>query len=212
VKKRSNTLLWLAIALFSSVVIFDIAYGSGTDVEVETTVIGGDQIGGDNSNIASISGSRSYGVSQALGDVDINDCLASTQWGIPVIFAKQTVQENPWCMANSLDAMGAHEAAAKVRCTTKTIKAIYPDPVECEKAVMFHVEPPDEPKSVDRDDENYKRLYARITGLEAERVQDKAKAEKAAKRVNAMAQIAQQAPDDAAMRRAKAREALKGEE
>ncbi len=208
-KTRSNTLTWIAVILFITAVAFNVAEGSGTDVK--TVVIGGDQIT-DNTASNVVSGSHSYGVSQALGDVDINDCLASTQWGIPVIFAKQKVEENPWCMANSLDAMGAHAAAAKVRCTTETIKAIYPDARECEKAVIFQKKPPPEPETVDRDDEDYERLYARISEMEAMRVQDKANAEKAAQRASVQAQRAQQAPDDAAARRARAREALKGEE
>jgi len=175
----------LAVAIFAVAVVFEIAYGSGDDIEIENELISGE-------NIATNAGSRSYGVSQALGDVDINDCLASTQWGIPVIFAKQGVEENPWCMANSLDAMGAYEAAAKVRCTTETIRAIYPDPSECEKAVKFQKKPPEKPKKVDRDDEDYERMYARITDLEAKRVQDKARAEKAARRANAEAVRAEQ--------------------
>jgi len=189
VKKKPNLLLMVAIAIFMVVVVFKIAESSGPDVEVETTV---DTVltGGD--NIASIAGSRSYGVSQSLGDVDINDCLASTQWGIPVIFAKQTVQENPWCMANSLDARGAHAAAAKVRCTTETIKAIYPDPKECEKAVMFQMKHIEKPAKVDRDDDRYEALYARMAAYEEQISKAEDNTRKVTQRANAAAVVAKQ--------------------
>jgi len=207
-KKRSNTLLWLAIGLFSSVVIFDITYGSGTDVEVETTVIGGDNSA---SNMAtnSIVGSRSYGL--GLGDVDINDCLYS--WS----FIVQGVGLNKWCASERMDVMGLHDSAAKMRCTIRQVKKLYKNKEQCIQSQtvtqVLHVERPEPTTDTDEDDDDrYEALYARITGLEAKRVQDKAKAEKAAKRANAMAQRIQIAPDEAVMRRAKAREALKGEE
>jgi len=220
VNKKPNLLLALTIAVFVVVVVIEIAYGDDHkrhDDDITIAIAGGENTA---SNI--VSGSHSYGVSQSLGDVDINDCLASTQWGIPVIYAKQTVQENPWCMANSLDARGAHAAAAKVRCTTETIKAIYPDSVICERAVMFQMKHIEKPKKVDRDDENYDRLTARMTAYETERAQDQANAEKAVERANARVvraeqAIQQQIPiDDGSTRRAMAREAyqkaLNGEE
>ena len=180
--------LWplIAVAFVICVVVFDIAYSDDTIQSNDMNTVKGDIAISD----------RSYGVSQSLGDVDINDCLASTQWGIPVIFAKQSVQENPWCMANSLDAMGAHAAAAKVRCTTETIKAIYPDAAKCEQAVMFQVKPPPKPEMVDRDDEDYERLHARMTAYEERTSKDADNAKKAAQRVNLAVQRVNQADID----------------
>ncbi len=228
--KRFNLWWLLAVAIGLSIIVFDITYADdghghnhhddGGDVIVD--VVGGDLTGGNltgGDNVASISGGRSYGVSQSLGDVDINDCLASTQWGIPVIFAKQKVEENPWCQSIYLDVIGAHEAAAKVRCTTDTLKAVYPIENECIVAVVARpsvvVVPVTSDESESDEDDRVDVLYALFSDLEAQRNEDKAEAEKAAQRANARAQRAQrvqQAPDDAAERRAKARMALKGEE
>ena len=201
---RVSVWILIPIVFLICVVFFDFAYGETIQSNDMNTVKGDIAIS-----------DRSYGVSQSLGDVDINDCLASTQWGIPVIFAKQSVQENPWCMANSLDAMGAHAAAAKVRCTTETIKAIYPDAAKCEQAVMFQVKPPPKPEMVDRDDEDYERLHARMTVYEERTAKAETDARKARVQAYRVAQTVQ-IPDDGSSRRAMAREArvqaLKGNE
>ncbi len=131
---RSNepdriSLIWLIIAAVIAVtIVFDVAYGSGDEV------IQSNDMNAQTAGDLAISGSRAYGLSQSLGDIDINDCLASTQWGI-IVFQKQGLVENPWCQSQYLDAIGAHEAAAKVRCTTDTLKTIYPIEGECIVAV-----------------------------------------------------------------------------
>jgi len=223
--RRLRTTVWVLLAILV-VMLAAPALASDDDHKCQgghnCNDAGGIVTGGDNTanNVAtnSISGSRSYGASHSLGDVDLNQCMGSTQWG-SIIVSKQKLVLNKWCAAESYDAKGMFKMAALLRCDIPEIFKHFRVKAECIKAntTMFPVKPPDE--TVDRDDEDYKRLYARITDLEATAVQDKAKAKKAAKIANAMAQrvaktaqIAQQAPDDAAERRARARVALKGEE
>ncbi len=212
--KPKNLLLTLAIVLYVNAVVVEFDYSDDhkyRDDDDVTNVL----TGGDNSNVAtnSISGGRSYGL--GLGDVDINDCLYS--WS----FIVQGVRLNKWCASERMDAMGLHDSAALMRCTIRSVNKLYKNKDQCIQSQtvtqVLHVERPEETTDTDEDDdERYEALYARITGLEAERVQDKATAEKVAKRANAMAQrtaqIAQQVPDEAAERRAMARAALKGEE
>jgi len=84
--------------------------------------------------------------------------------------------------------------------------------VECEKAVMFHVKPPDEPKKVGRDDEDYKALRADLETFKTQIAQAKEETRKVRIEAQRASSVAQTAPDQAAERRALARAALKGEE
>ena len=143
----------------------------------------------DMNTAGNVGGIRTYGLSGSLGDVDINDCLASTQLGIAIVFQRQGLVENPWCQASYLDAIGAHEAAAKVRCTTDTLQAIYPDSKECETAAMFRVERVDKftDDNIDKDEEDeheesLEPIYARLSDLETQRQSDADNARKAARR------------------------------
>lgn len=77
----------------------------GSDVDVTT--------GGSNSD-SSVSNSvrdssRAFGF--GLGDVDINDCRYSVQGPL-----SQWTRTNWWCVAREYNALGLHEAAARVRC------------------------------------------------------------------------------------------------
>lgn len=97
------------------------------DVVNETLLTSGDNI---SSNSTSIAGSRSYGVGLGSIDVDINQCLGSESTGILVV-QWQRLKENPWCMADTLDARGLHEAAARARCSIKTYLALFQSKDEC---------------------------------------------------------------------------------
>jgi hypothetical protein len=65
---------------------------TGGDVSVaggDTNVTGGDvNVAGDKST--------ALGFSHALGDVDIRDCVASTQWGT-IVVSRQKIVLNSWC-------------------------------------------------------------------------------------------------------------------
>ena len=157
------------------------------DVVTGDTIVGGDDV---------------LGISFSTGDVDISQCLASKS--TPVY---QWLKENKWCMADSLDAHGRHEAAAKVRCLTKTLKKAYPNRAECEAAVLMdpHITPPVEESVVidDNGDDDYRfeELQSQIVALEQHN-------ESAAARVAVNPVLEKQLAADAT-RRAKAREALK---
>ena len=130
---------WLiVVALVVVLLVLEVAYGSGddrsgTDVDVANSI--------------AVGGSDTVALSSSLGDVDIGDCLASSQISILIVFQRQVVKENPWCQAMYLDAIGSYDAAAKVRCSTKTMQKIYPDPLACEAAVL--IVPPAPPPVVE---------------------------------------------------------------
>ena len=79
------------------------------------------------------SNSRSLALANSMGDVDINDCRESTQWGTP-LFSIQGVRLNPWCAAEVYDAKGMPEMAAKVRCLIPEIKKMFSTTEECWQA------------------------------------------------------------------------------
>jgi len=138
--KRVN-LIWWIIAAFLLTVFFIIKQTEASeryDIKQKTDVstdvsqsIGDTVIGGDSS--------RSYGVGMGSFDVDINQCLASKSWGL-LVYQRQDIVENPWCMADSLDARGRHDAAAEIRCNTKTLQQVYPVRSDCIAAVKVNAE------------------------------------------------------------------------
>jgi hypothetical protein len=115
------------------------AWASGDDLvnisKNENMLTGGDQslIGGDNIN--NLGGGDSLGLAfaHALGDVDINDCLASTQWGT-IIVSKQKVVPNMWCMGEVYDRKGMFELAAISRCSVPAIRAWFTSDLDCKNA------------------------------------------------------------------------------
>lgn len=90
--------------------------------------------------------SRAFGFSHSLGDVDINDCLASTQWAT-IIISRQTVLLNKWCAAEVYDAKGLHVMAGAVRCEIPEINKLFPSNEECRTANTI-VPPPPMPVAV----------------------------------------------------------------
>jgi len=190
VTEYATLLLMLAIALFATVMVFDIAYGDDDHKHHDDdgdTVVENVLTGGDHTATNSISGGRSFGL--GLGDVDINDCLYS--WS----FIVQGVRLNKWCASERMDVMGLHDSAAIMRCTIRSVKKLYKNKDQCIKAQtmteVLHVEPPAvEVKDDDEDDDRYEALYARISAMEAERVQDKAESKKAVETANMTAQRA----------------------
>jgi hypothetical protein len=85
-------------------------------------------------------GGDAFAFAHALGDVDINDCLASVQWGT-IIVSKQKVVLNAWCAAEVYDAKGMYEMAAMMRCNVPAIIAEFDNEDECERVNTFHPPP-----------------------------------------------------------------------
>lgn len=102
------------------------------DVNVAGPTIGGDS-------------SRAFAVGTVLGDVDIADCLGSTQWSTPV-FGKQKLVLNHVCMAEFYLRAGKYELAAMALCNVKEIRKEFDDEAACEAAHDFT--PPPAPAPV----------------------------------------------------------------
>lgn len=96
--------------------------------------------GGDNTANNSVlnEGSRAYAFSHSLGDVDINDCLASTQWGT-ILVSRQNVKLNRWCAAEIYDHKGMYQMAALMRCGIREIAEHFQTESECIEANTVEV-------------------------------------------------------------------------
>ena len=80
-----------------------------------STLTGGDQV---------ISGGDTFAASHALGDVDIEGCIITKQWG-SIIISHQYFVYDVFCLADRLDLHGKHEAAAIMRCSDDHTAKIY---------------------------------------------------------------------------------------
>lgn len=198
--RRTNLWMLIAIAIVVCTIVFDVHAddGHGHDHGGEDILTGGDNTA---TNSASIAGSRSYGFGYGMGDVDLNQCMGSTQWGT-ILGGKQKLILNKWCAAESYDARGLHVMASLLRCDIEDIRKHFATDQGCIDANTM--------KSIDKDlsisinqeeiddihEEDISALYARLSDLEAQRTADTTKAEKAANRANAAAQRANQAESD----------------
>jgi hypothetical protein len=140
-----------------------LAFATHANADVDRDVIQSNDM--NTNNLAQTAGDLAYdstalGLSSSLGDVDISDCLASKQISVLIIWQNQWLVENPLCVARDLDSIGAHIAAAKVRCATKTLTAAYPIESECIEAVKARptrIPPPPPPLEITEsgdDDDN----------------------------------------------------------
>lgn len=134
---------FIIILLWPTIVLADNGHGHdhGGDVDVANSITGGDVSlsGGD---VAVSNSSESYGFAYGLGDVDINQCLASTQWGT-ILVSRQKVVLNKWCAAESYDARGLHFMAALLRCDIDEVIEHFESKDECVKANTYR---PPEPE------------------------------------------------------------------
>ena len=165
-----------------SVIESNIDVSNVADAAANATIEAGAMQAGDQSvNMDS----RSLALVNTMGDVDINDCRESEQFGTPV-FSRQWIQLNPWCAAEVYDAKGLHELAARTRCTIKEIRKLFDDDAACVMANTVEAAPPPPPPAPvrhDRDDELERRLeinQAYTAELEA--------------RLDELEQLAQRAP------------------
>lgn len=82
--------------------------------------------------------SRALALGNGLGDVDINDCLGSEQFGTP-LYSRQWLELNKWCAAEVFDAKGLNIMAAKLRCEIKEIRKLFKTNDTCLDANTIHV-------------------------------------------------------------------------
>jgi len=123
-----------------------------TDVDVMTDVtISGDDV------LAFSVGS--------LGAAAIKDCLATTQFALFIIFKKQGVQLDNWCVAKDMDRAGKHEAAAALRCTYSHFSKLYGD--DCTATMNFEpTKPPPDLTSLYTRAAQYDERYEQQQELE----------------------------------------------
>ena len=106
-------------------------FASGDDVRVTQSNDMNNQTAGDVDGGTFTGGSnKSLALVNSLGDVDINDCLGSTQWATP-LFSKQKLNLNRWCAAEVYDAKGMYSMGGRVRCTIPEVASLFDDPQQC---------------------------------------------------------------------------------
>ena len=139
-------------------------FASGDDVRVTQSNDMNNQTTGDVStgdvNGGSFTGgsNKSLALVNSLGDVDINDCLGSTQWATPV-FSKQKLNLNKWCAAEVYDAKGMYTMGGRIRCQIPEIAALFDDAQQCvlENTVPAPIPlPATTPPTPGPDDEGYR--------------------------------------------------------
>jgi len=96
-------------------------FASGTDIEQEVKVIGGDTV---------VDGSKAIGFGRSSFDVDINQCMGSTAWDT-ILVGKQKLVLNKWCAAEVYDARGLHNVAARLRCQIPEIADLFGPGEDC---------------------------------------------------------------------------------
>ena len=137
------------------------------DVTVDTVV--------DTSNVVTMHGSknRSLGLANAQGDVDIGDCIVTTQWNA-VIFARQSWDYSVWCQANDIHLGGKPVRAAEARCQIPFFAKLFGD--ECVDAMTFAYAAdmvldavPDKDEDDDRRDRDLEEVMTRLDLYDANR-------------------------------------------
>jgi len=137
-------LLWLLIAALAIVmVVFSVSYAQqdhtcqgGHNCNDDGTVsVSTGSVSTGSTNV-STGGNRSLALVNNMGDVDISDCLGSTQFGTP-LFSKQKLVLNQVCMAEFYLSAGKYELAAMSLCNVPEIIAEFSTEAECEMAHDF---------------------------------------------------------------------------
>lgn len=116
---------YIRSGLMVGLILTSSVWASGNDVDVVQSNDMNNQTSGDLSN-----NSRTFGFAHTLGDVDINQCLGSTQWGT-VLFSRQKLVLNKWCAAEVYDSKGLHHMAAVMRCDLPEIIKHFPTAEQC---------------------------------------------------------------------------------
>ena len=109
--------LWLLLILLIPLQVI----ATGIEIENQATAEG---------STVTTGSSTAFGFAHSLGDVDINQCLASTQWGTILVSAQKVVL-NLWCAGEVFDAKGLPAMAAIMRCDIPEIKRHFNTQAEC---------------------------------------------------------------------------------
>ena len=139
------------------------------DVDVSNTITGGDVSlsGGDvSTNIAT--DNKTFAFAHGMGDVDINQCMGSTQWST-ILVSKQKLLPNLWCMGESYDARGLHHMAALVRCDIDMIRKHFDSDETCVQANTITPQLTAMPTVVvDDDEETHRELEQSYTVMQSQ--------------------------------------------
>jgi hypothetical protein len=125
----------------------DVSVSSSTAVDVA----------GDTLNL-STGGNRAYNVvAPGLGDVDIRECLGSTQWSL-LVGGKQKLVLNQVCMAEFYLKRGRYDLAAQALCNQPEILMEYSNEKACEDSHDFTPVIPDH--DVHSRSDEFEEVYA----------------------------------------------------
>ena len=165
IAKNVGLLIWLLLVVVVVLVILPPAWADDDDHRGTVMLSGGSQVDGDTSVTNS---SKAFAFSHSLGDVDINDCLASTQWGT-ILVSAQKVNLNKWCAGEVYDAKGLYTMAALVRCDIPEIRKFFEDDASCVEANTVEVYEPIEAAVIveeyDEHDEELEQLSEQVAIL-----------------------------------------------
>ena len=151
------------------------AFAGGPEVEQETKVVTGDV------NVVGESGTA-LGLGHALGDVDIAQCLGSTQWDT-ILGGRQKLVLNNVCMAEFYLNNGKWKLAAMALCNQPEILSEFSTEAECEEAHNFNSVIEEQPvivptpgplneviyaqqQIIEEHEEEYESLEARLARIE----------------------------------------------
>lgn len=151
-------------------------HGSGdvdVGVDVASSITGGDvSLSGGDTSFSSKD--RAYAFSHGMGDVDINQCMGSTQWST-ILVSSQKLAPNLWCMGESYDARGLYKMAARMRCKIDIIREDFETVEDCIDENTITPQPVAQPASIPEEDEevheelerSYAMLQSQISDLQA---------------------------------------------
>jgi len=167
--KRVSLWLILGVMLVITLIVFDI------HAQQDHSCQGGHNCNDGAADIANtIAGDdfRALSVSQSLGAAAISGCIVTTQWGIPIIFQRQSFHYDVFCLARELDKAKKYDDAAAMRCTHKDTAKLYAE--RC-LDVMNYEPPEPDPTTVlvgqVPDDSKYDELLERLDKQDEERQQ-----------------------------------------
>jgi len=139
--KSAATFLLLLLPLAAYATDDDDCHGNcggngDTVVDVTTTTNVGDTVL-NNETLTSVGGNKNLALAApGLGDVDIAQCLGSTQWSL-LIGGRQKLVLNQVCMAEFYLKNGKYDLAAQALCNQPEILVEYDTEAQCEIAHDF---------------------------------------------------------------------------
>ena len=163
----------LSIILLPAVTLADDCRGNCPGGSTDTAVEVMTDVDSSVNNVISGDSSKAFAFGHGLGDVDIAQCLGSTQWDT-TLGGKQKLVLNNVCMAEFYLSQGKWKLAAMALCNQPEILSEFTTEEECEKAHNFTplVLPPPDPVPgsaiLAQQEEEIESLEERIARVERE--------------------------------------------